>query len=122
MKLTKYLVSSAAAVAVVATLSLAHAQTATPVAPSTGNDATAVQQQQGGAIMPNRSTNSTTPGMMNNGTATSTDTYNSGTAATGTMNGQRTARTNRRAPGTTGTDMNSDGTMSTERVARADRG
>lgn len=110
MKLTKYLVSGAAAIALGGTLSLAYAQTTTPGATS------APMAQQG-----DRAATTPTPGMTNNGTA-----------ATGTMNSQGTALTNRRADGTNRTNtnadgtaranMNSDGSTSTERVARADRG
>lgn len=95
MKMTKYLVSSAAAIAVAGTLSLAYAQTTTPAAPVGGNNATDAQRSPD----------------------------NSGTAATGTLNNQGTRMTNRRADGTMPSNMNADGTsMTTERVARADRG
>jgi len=115
MKLTKYLVSSVAAVAVAGTLSLAYAQTTT--------------QGTSNAPVKGDLNRTTTPGMTNNGTA-ATGTKNSQGTATTNLRADGTTGTNRnpdgtlmrRADGSTGTNLNSDGTMSTERVARADRG
>ena len=110
MKLTNYILSSAAAMAIAGTLSLAYAQTSAQGTRGVGSDATALPQPSG-TTMPGTSTNSARPA-----------TTDSGTTATGTMNSQGATTTTRPANGTTTTNMNSDGSMTTERVARADRG
>ena len=128
MKFAKYLVSSAAAIAVAGTLSVAVAQTSTPGNYSTNSATTTGQQgstkDAAGTMMPNRTMNTTTPGTTYNSTTSSMDANNSGTTADMDMkDNNRTQMSKRRAARTTtGTDTNTDGSMSGERLARADRG
>lgn len=129
MKLTKYLLASATAIAVTGALSLAHAQTTTPGTPGVGSDAKAVQQPQGagtpsGSTMNNGTTaTTTTMDRSTSGTAATGSTNSQGTTASRTLDNQGTATMNRRADGTMGSGTNRDGTgLSNERVARADRG
>lgn len=117
MKFTKHLISGACAVAVAGTLSLAFAQTNAPGTTTPGTQA-APQGAERITPGPPQPMAPGTTGTMNSGT---TGTMNSGTNATSSndstsaMNRSTTRRSNNRG-------MNADGTMSTERVARADRG